>query len=85
MAAISDLAAILDFSMVEIKRLPWSDLGVFLRANYLDPYKQVNGEWALLQILPNLSHSFFFWTIKSLSFLCMIRLRIILETFKSAK
>ena len=44
MAVISDVAAILDFSMVEIKRLPWSDLGVFLCVNYLDAYKQIKGE-----------------------------------------
>ena len=44
--------------MVEIKRLQWSHLGIFLCVNYLDAYKQIKGEWALLQILPNLSHSF---------------------------
>ena len=75
MAAISDLAAILDFSLVEKKSLPWSDLHVFLSVNYLG--EQIKGEWALFQLLPNLS--------QSLPFLCMIPLRIILETFKSAK
>ena len=44
--------------MVEIKRLPWSDSGGFSCVHYLDAYQQIWGEWALLQILLNLSHSF---------------------------
>ena len=40
--------------MVEIKRLPWSDSGGLLCLHYLDAYKQIKGEWALLQILSNL-------------------------------
>ena len=44
--------------MVEIKRLPWSDSGGFSCVHYLEAYKQIKGEWALLQILTNLSRSF---------------------------
>ena len=31
----------LGFSMVEIKRLPWSDSGGFLCVHYLDAYKPI--------------------------------------------
>ena len=44
--------------MVKKKRLPCSDSGGFSCVHYLDAYKQTYGDWALLQILTNLSRSF---------------------------
>ena len=51
--------------MVEIKRFPWSDSGGFLCVHYLDAYKPIQGEWALLQILSNVAYKncFVYWTM----------------------
>ena len=55
--------------MVKIKRFPWSDSDGFLCVHYLDAYKPIQGEWALLQILSNLAYKncFVYWTSGDIS------------------
>ena len=65
-----DLTSILDFRWSKKKTLPRarSDSGGFSYVHYLDAYKLIKGEWALLRIFSNLAHKncFVYWTTTQL-------------------